>query len=107
MSKVHHLYIQETWINATEGHLNDETEVYETRFKTTSALYKNCLKEYGRCTSKIYVDNLNGDGEQVGWVFQKRHKYDDSNESFLQETWVTVHTKKPDVVVTHNYKEFK
>jgi len=39
----------------------------------------------------------------VGWVFQKRVKFSDCNETFLQETWVTLHKSKPTVKTTHHY----
>jgi len=26
----------------------------------------------------------------VGWIFEKRKKYDDSDETYLHETWVEI-----------------
>ena len=57
-------------------------------YDSVSDIYKAALKEYGRCISKIYVDGKDNAVKHVGWVFQKRCKYEDCNETYLQETWV-------------------
>lgn len=56
--------------------------------ETWQEVYKTALKEYGRCISKIYVDCKDGITKHIGWVFQKRAKYEDNNNTYLQETWV-------------------
>jgi hypothetical protein len=28
--------------------------------------------------------------KQVGWVFEKKQKYDDINEFFILETWIVI-----------------
>jgi ferredoxin-thioredoxin reductase catalytic subunit len=53
-----------------------------------SCVYKTALREYGRCISKIYIDDKDGGSKHIGWVFQKRQKYEDCNETYLQETWI-------------------
>jgi len=55
--------------------------------ETTSDVYKAAMREYGRCSSKVYIDN-NGKTKSIGWVFQKRVKYEDCKETYLQETWI-------------------
>jgi hypothetical protein len=55
------------------------------------------VREYGRCTGRVYIDGADGKGLPIGWVFIKRKEYDDCKETFLQETWVTLHTA-PDTV---------
>jgi hypothetical protein len=32
----------------------------------------------------------------IGWVFEKRAKYTDCDEMYMQETWVTVHAHAPE-----------
>lgn len=88
--------IIETAVNATEHYrLYDDivTDVEETYCldadSTPGDIYRWCLKEHGRCTSKVYVDTDDGP-IHIGWVFQKREKYDDSDETFLKETWITL-----------------
>ena len=58
-------------------------------------LYRMLVKEYGRCTGHVYVDKYDGKTQKVGWVFVKREKYDDVDETFLCETWVTVYRAHP------------
>ena len=84
-------YVEENWINATKGHRTGNSDVYETFTDNRGELYRAMQREYGRCTGKVYVD----DGQPIGWVFQKRQQYDDCQETFLLETWVTVHTMPP------------
>lgn len=50
-------------------------------------IFRWSRKEYGRCVSKVYIDDVGA----VGWVFQKREQYEDSKETFIHETWVTLY----------------
>lgn len=104
MSK--NLFIQESWVNATDGHRTGQSEVYETRFDDTGELFRSLQQEYGRCTGKVYIDDLKGNSRQTGWVFQKRQKYDDCNDTFLLETWVTVHEEPETRSVKYHYHKF-
>jgi len=55
---------------------------------TPAEVYQVALKEYGRCASKIYCEP---NDKHIGWVFQKRVKYTDSDKGktwYLQETWI-------------------
>lgn len=56
--------------------------------ETTTKVFNHAQKEYGRCRSKIYVDRIDGTTKHIGWVFEKRIKYADCNETYLQETWI-------------------
>lgn len=100
------LFIKESFLNATEGYRSGDTEVYETAYDSIKELYKFLTKEYGRCISKMFVDDKNGDAIQRGWVFQKRIKYYDSKETFLSETWVTVHNSEPIETIKYDYHSF-
>lgn len=55
--------------------------------KTMHRVFQTAKKEYGRWRSNIYIDK---DDKQVhiGWLFEKREKYSDCQETYLQETWV-------------------
>jgi hypothetical protein len=85
--------IQESYINATEGHRIGENvqRIEDTIFegKAVGDIYRYCVREYGRCIGKVYVDTDTG-AMAVGWVFVKRMKYEDVNETYLHETWVTL-----------------
>jgi hypothetical protein len=66
-----------------------ESGWYEPFTDNLGELFKSLRKEYGRCVSRVYQDTPDGTADPVGWVFQKRVKYWDANETYLQETWVT------------------
>jgi len=99
------LYIQEEWVNASEGYHLGDSEVYETRFDNIGKLFRSLQREYGRCVSKCYVDTTEGKTLTIGWVFHKRKRYDDCNKTFLLETWVTLHNGEPVKTITYDYKE--
>lgn len=97
------LWVQETFVNATEGHQFGESDVYETWTGETGELYRDCVREYGRCIGRIGVDTAEGTTYPVGWVFLKRMQYEDSDQTYLREVWVTVHRNQPRVTVRHDY----
>lgn len=80
------IVIRESFVNADTGYQYGETGFYETFTDDTGVLFRELQKEHGRCVSKMYK----GNGVPCGWVFQKRQKYEDSPETYTQETWVEV-----------------
>lgn len=84
------LYARETYINATKGHGISDGPWYETYTDARGELYRAMRKEYGRCVSKVYVDRPGAEPLAVGWVFQGRQRYEDTNEPYLREVWVEV-----------------
>jgi hypothetical protein len=64
--------------------------VEDSTINNLTDLYKFGLKEYGKCTSKIYIDGKEGKVKHIGYVFLKKSKYEDCNEYFLMETWLTL-----------------
>lgn len=85
------MLIQETYVNKSEGYRLGETEPYEPYTDDIGELFRELQREYGRCVGKCYVDKKDGSSQAIGWVFQKRQKYDDCNETFLSEVWVTLY----------------
>ena len=84
--------ISETYINETEGYIYGETtEPYEPFTDDLGELFRYGQKEYGRCVSKAYVDTDDGP-KAVGWVFQKRTQYEDCDDTYVREVWVTLHS---------------
>jgi hypothetical protein len=75
---------------------NDEMKLSETIFGGDSTedsiivdkkeLFNWLQKTYGRCISKVYID----DGTSIGWMFQARVKYDDCKDTFIKETWISI-----------------
>ena len=87
-------------INRTENYrlyddyVIDVDDLYLGDDPSIGEIYREMQREYGRCVSKMYKDLANNEQGhayvQIGWVFEKRVKYDDSKETFLQETWVSL-----------------
>ena len=98
------LMVSESWVNATKGYRLGDSGVYESYTDKVSELFRAMQKEYGRCVSKAYIDE-SGNSKHIGWVFQKRKQYDDCKESYLQETWVSIHEKPNETKTTCFYKE--
>ena len=96
------LYVSESYVNATENSLFGDSEVYETSYDTPGDLYRAMQREYGRCTSKVYID-AEGGPKQVGWVFQSRQRYEDAPDTYLREVWVTVHEAPPTKTTEYHY----
>jgi len=87
------LFIHEEYVNATEGYRFGDSgdEPYEAYTDNIGDLFRSLQRENGRCTGKVYVDTVDGKPITVGWVFQKRMQYEDSQDTYLREVWVTLH----------------
>ena len=84
------LVINETWVDKTQNALCGSSGYYEPYTEDLGELFRSLQREYGRCVSRVYQDNcLDGTSWVNGWVFEKKHKYNDCNEYYLAETWVT------------------
>lgn len=77
-------------VNASEGYLiYEDVLCLEDLYLTDDNLYKSMQAEYGRCISKVYIDTDDPmRPKPIGWVFQRRMKYDFGDKTFLQETWI-------------------
>jgi hypothetical protein len=98
------LFVQETYINRTAGHQIGETDVMDAYADTLGELYRASQADYGRCIGKIYRDGPDGP-VATGWVFVGRDTYQRSDETYLREVWVTVHTAEPTRTVQYHYAE--
>lgn len=99
------MLISEQHINVTQDCLCGESGLYEPcNADDIGKLFKTLQEEFGRCVSKIYIDEGDeGDARAIGWVFQKKQKYSDVDEEYVHEVWVTLHEKEPTVVKTYHY----
>lgn len=97
------LLVQETFLNKTEGYCLGESPVQETDCDTPGEVYRFAQREYGRCTSKVYIDGTDGKARAIGWVFVQRLKYEDTGDTYLRETWVTLHDAEPTRTIEHHY----
>lgn len=100
------LFASASYMNATEGYRIGDDPPTETFTDDRGELYRHCVKEYGRCISRVYI----GDGIPIGWAFLKRVEYDDARpswpkerRSFLRETWVMLHAAPDEVTTTRHY----
>jgi hypothetical protein len=96
------LQIQESFVNATEGYRYGDSDWQEPYTDDLGEIYRNARREYGRCTSRVYVDVAGGPPRAIGWVFTKRVEYDDAHRisdkakrAYLREVWVTFRYVKP------------
>ncbi len=72
-------------VNRDKGYIYSK---YEEKLdkQDRGCLFRRLSRGFGRCSSKVYV----GEGTPVGWVFEKKALYDDTNETYIMETWVTI-----------------
>ena len=96
------MLIRETWVNKTKGHQCGDSGLYEPFTDDIGKLFRCLQKEFGKCVSAMYIDKGNS-AQKIGWVFEKKMKYEDCKEYYIQETWVELHEQKPDVVTTNHY----
>lgn len=96
------LWIDESFTNKTKNYVFGNSEPYETGHDTIGSLFKSLQREFGRCTGKVYIN----DGMQIGWTFESLQRYTDSSDTYLQETWVTVHKSEPTVTTKFHFFEF-
>lgn len=102
------LLVSETFVNATEHYrISDKLEPYEAWTDDAGKLFRTLQREYGKCIGSVYVDGEGGKPQKIGWVFQKRAKYEDTKESYLQEVWITLHTAKDTVTREEHYHILK
>jgi hypothetical protein len=95
------LFIRETFVNETKGHIIGESDWYEPYTDNRKRLFKSCQREFGRCVSSIYVDHPTKGSVKVGWYFERREEYQDAHvryddygrikkpETYTRGVWVT------------------
>lgn len=93
------LKIKETYVNETKGYQWGDSGWYEPYTENIGRLFLNMQREFGRCIGRMYRDYENGKTVAVGWVFQKRMRYEDARynrpeDYYLREVWVEVREEK-------------
>ena len=101
------MLIEETYINASKNYLIGESGLSESSTDNIQRLFGSYQKEYGRCVSKVYYDKPDGSAMPIGWVFEKRMKYTDCNDTYIQQTWVILHKENPTKTIEYHYQELK
>lgn len=91
-------HISITHINRDKGYIFSEYDepISEAELVTDDDgrvvmgdLYRVSVENYGRCIGKVYVDT-DGPPAHVGYVFERRERYEDTGEPYLRETWVVL-----------------
>jgi len=87
------LWVTVDFVDVTRDMRYDSVGLEPTDFEEDEAgqLYRAMRREYGRCVSKVYMTTRTEEAVPIGWVFQKKEEYTDTNRKYLRETWVTVH----------------
>jgi hypothetical protein len=86
------MLMQIVLVNQTKGHIFYEGEYEEPPTENPGRLFHLMRREYGRCTSKVYVDTRDREAIPVGWHFEKIEHYTDTKQPYRQGAWVTLHT---------------
>ena len=87
------LQVQETYVNESEGYIFGESDWYEPYTNDRGHLFRAMQREYGRCVSKMYRDEIDGQPSVIGWVFSKRMPYEDNpRQTYVREVWVHCRT---------------
>jgi len=97
------MLISETYIDATRNLQVGSADPYGPFTDDVGALFRSLSREYGRCTSRVYIDGPATEPMAIGWVFQKRREYDDTRETYLAETWIVLHEAQPDKHTEFHY----
>jgi len=99
------IHIKETYINKNEDCTFGDSEVYETFTDSVGELFKHLQQEFGRCVSSMYIDKKDGTTKKIGWVFEKKNHYTNSDEKYMQETWIELHKSEPRKTIEYNLLE--
>lgn len=78
--------------------LSEPGHVFESYTDKPGELFRSLRKEHGRCTGHVYRDRPDGGADKIGWVFEKRRRYQDSPETYIQHVWCVVHDKPPTII---------
>ena len=53
----------------------------------------------------MYMDKKDGTTKKIGWVFEKKNHYTNSDETYMQETWIELHKTKPKKTIEYDLLE--
>ncbi len=83
-----------SFVNKTKGYIFSQEPFEQTAATSRGKLFRQLQKEFGRCVSKIYVDQTDGTIKQIGWTFERMEEYSDNRGSrrdkYVREVWVEV-----------------
>lgn len=86
------IYLEEDYLNVDKDYFLCETIRTDVSHKEPTSLFRDLQRQHGRCISSVYVDRASG-AVKIGWIFEKRVKYTDVDETFLMQTWTNFAAK--------------
>ena len=99
------IHIKETYIDRNFDCTYGDSEVYETYTDSIGELFKDLQIQFGRCVSSMYMDKKDGTTKKIGWGFEKKNHYTNSDETYMQETWIELHKTKPKKTIEYDLLE--
>lgn len=115
------LYIEVFQVNSSNNYALDNPQFHESKYSDLGKLYRALVKEYGKCTGKLFNVGDNNKTQQIGWAFEKREYFDDTRRkkaiknltpterdlnTFMCMTQVSVHVKPKEVLITEHFAKF-
>jgi hypothetical protein len=73
-----------------ERYCTQSHEQMDMEATSLQEVFGNLREEFGRCTGKVYIDKKDETTRSIGWIFEKRERYEDNDKPFILETWVTI-----------------
>lgn len=101
------ILIQEELVNATENCRFGGNKPYEAYTDDVGRLFRDCQRQYGRCTGKVYIDLPSGKAKAIGWVFEKMARYSDTGGQYKQQAWITLHDLPPTRRVNYHHHDIE
>ena len=99
------LFVKEIVSNKSKKCTIWESEVRNTHIQDKNELFRHMEEIYGRYVRPAVFVLADGRKQKIGWVFEKVERYCQGKRqgTFVKETQVTVHSKKPDVRIRYFY----
>lgn len=97
------LHAEVEYVDASRDVRLGSDGIQATDCQTPGELFRRCRRTLGRCTGGVFVDRADGGVQRIGWIFERRERYDDSERTFVRQAWVIVHTAHPTRTVTVHY----
>lgn len=83
------LEVRETYFDKDTSRRFGQSDWYEPFTDKLGTLFRHNQQEFGRCVSKVYVvDSPSSPLRQIGWVFEKRMRYEGESDRYIREVWV-------------------
>jgi len=104
--QVYELHI--TYINRDNNtKIREETiDLKDSNIIEVKDILKYYREELGACKGKVFID-VEDKSIHIGYHFVKKMKYEDVDEYYYREAWVTLNKYKETIVSIREYEEEK